>query len=170
MTESNNVYDNHAAALRIFIRAGQDLERACEKTCSSHLTTNKKLREELSDSEKKLADRNVQIKRLEAELAQVTGELTEAKQTLRDNGVTISTLEATVRAQERTIGHADLIRQYDWVCEKFKVWERDLQKSEEEKHQMRKQLDQLQKSEGKRPLSEADNDTAETDPKKERRG
>ena len=84
--------------------------------------------------------------------------------------MTIATLEATVREKERTIGHVDLIRQYDWACEKFKVWERDFKKLEEEKHQLRKQLEQLQKSEGKRPLSEADNDTAETDPKKERRG
>ena len=157
MTESNNVYDNHAAALRIFIRAGQDLERACEKNGSSHLTTVKQLREELSE---------------------VRGELTEDRKTLQDKEVTIAKLEATVRGHEQTIGHVDLLRQYEWMFEKYKVWERDFQKLEEEKHQLRKQLeyqlrkqlDKLEKSEGKRPLSEADNDTAETDPKKARTG
>jgi chromosome segregation ATPase len=170
MTESNNVYENHAAALRIFIRAGQDLERACEKTCSSHLTTVKQLREELSGSEKKLAEANVQINRLEEELAQVRGELTADKQTLRDNGVTIARLEATVIAQERTIGHADLLRQRDDLWEKLQVWRRDLDKVEEENRKMRTELEQRRSSDCKRALTKADADTAETDPKRARTG
>ena len=84
--------------------------------------------------------------------------------------MTIARLEATVIAQERTIGHAELLRRYDDLWEKFKVWEKDLINSEEENKKMRTELEQRRSSDGKRSLTEADADTAQTDPKRARTG
>jgi chromosome segregation ATPase len=103
MAGPNTVFSKHEAALRKLARDAQDIVRISEQACSTYLKTEQKLHEDLSGLEKKVAEGNVQIKRLEAELAQVRGELTEAKQTLRDNGVTIATLEATVREIEEQL-------------------------------------------------------------------
>ena len=170
MAGPDTVFSKHEAALRKLARDAQDIVRISETACSTYLKKEQQLHEELSGLEKKVAEGNVQIKQLKAELAQVRGELTEDRKTLQDNKVTIAKLEATVRAQELTIQHENLLERYNDLYEKFLVHARDLSKTEEENKKMRTELEQRRSSDGKRTLTEADTDTAETDPKKERRG
>ncbi len=168
MAGENTVFELHEAGLRKLARDAQELIRISEHTCSTYLKTSKKLHEELSESDKRLAEANVQIKRLEAELVQVRGELTEDKRTLREKEVTIARLEATVLAQEKSIDHTHVVKQRDEIWEKYRVLEKDTLKAEEENKKMRTELE-LRRSDTvepdhKRARTDAHVDTGVVDP------